>query len=58
MNDVQWLKLDVTLPHYVEEVTQKKVNLGDETELNNLHQFRNEIEKLIDIYYGGKNGIK
>ena len=56
MNDVQWLKLDVTLPHYVEEVTQKKVNLGDETELNNFHQFRNEIEKLIDIYYGGKNG--
>ena len=58
MNDVQWLKLDVTLPHYVEEVTQKKVNLGYETELNNFHQFRNEIEKLIDIYYGGKNGIK
>jgi len=54
MNDVQWLKLDVTLPYYVEEVTQKKVNLGNETELDNFHQFRNEIEKLIDIYYGGK----
>jgi|TARA_R110002020_G_scaffold73728_1_gene189089 hypothetical protein len=54
MKDVQWLKLDITLPHYVEEVTQNKVNLSNETELNNFHQFRNELEKLIDIYYGGK----
>jgi len=53
MNDVQWLKLDVSLPHYVEEVTQKKVDLGNEIELDKFHQFRNELEKLIDQYYGG-----
>ena len=56
MNDVQWLKLDVTLPHYMEDVLERSIDLGNEDELQRFHQFRNDVEKLIDKYYGGNNG--
>jgi hypothetical protein len=56
MNDVQWLKLDVTLPHYMEKVLERSIDLGNEDELQRFHQFRNDVEKLIDQYYGGNNG--
>ena len=56
MNDVQWLKLAVTLPHYMEDVLERTIDLGNEDELQRFHQFRNDVEKLIDQYYGGNNG--
>ncbi len=56
MNDVQWLKLDVTLPHYMEDVLERSIDLGNEDELQRFHQFRNDVEQLITKYYGGNNG--
>jgi len=56
MNDVQWLKLDVSLPHYVEEVLERSIDLADDKELQKYHQFRNDVEQLIIKYYGGNNG--
>ena len=56
MNDVQWLKLDVSLPHYVEEVLERTIDLADDKELQKYHQFRNDVEQLITKYYGGNNG--
>ena len=56
MNDLQLLKLDVSLQHYVEEVLERTIDLADDKELQKYHQFRNDIEQLITKYYGGNNG--
>ena len=55
MNDVQWLKLDVSLPHYVGKLLERTIDLADDKELQKYHQFRNDIEQLITKYYGGNS---
>ena len=34
---------------------ERTIDLGNEDELQRFHQFRNDVEKLIDQYYGGNS---
>jgi hypothetical protein len=53
MNDIRFMVLDDSLPTLLEKLNYN-VDWESDKERNNYYRFRNDLEKLMDKYYGGK----
>ena len=54
MDDVQFIKLDTSLPKLLEEVGHK-IDWESDEERDRFYIFRNRVYQLIDKYYGDTN---
>ena len=53
MNDIRFMVLDDSLPTLLEKLNYN-VDWESDKERNNYYRFRNDLEKLMDKYYGEK----
>ena len=53
MNDIRFMVLDDSLPTLLEKLNYN-VDWESDKERNKYYRFRNDLEKLMDKYYGGK----
>ena len=53
MDDIQFMELDDSLPNLLKKLNYN-VDWESDKERNYYYRFRNDLEKLMDKYYGGK----
>ena len=52
MNDIRFMELDDSLPNLLKNLNYN-VDWESDKERDKYYRFRNDLEKLMDKYYGG-----